>query len=136
MTIVTCTYRYKPPPKRRKPVAIPQRIVTAKESRHPGRLRGGRQAAAEVDQAARRRAGDAQPSTPFGKSSMSANDDTPRRSAIITVLARKTVHCQREQQPMTRIVTYTPKRQRDAWTKYLRLIGQQPEEPPMQPSPP
>jgi hypothetical protein len=35
-----------------------------------------------------------------------------------------------------RIVTYTPKRQRDAWTKYLRLIGQQPEEPPMRPSPP
>ena len=35
MTIVSCTYRYKPTPKRRKPVAIPQRIVTAKESPNP-----------------------------------------------------------------------------------------------------
>jgi hypothetical protein len=24
---------------------------------------------------------------------------------------------------MTRIVSYTPKRQRDAWAKYLRLTG-------------
>ena len=32
-----------------------------------------------------------------------------------------------------RIVTYTPKRKRDAWTKYLRLTGL--EEPPMTASP-
>ena len=33
-----------------------------------------------------------------------------------------------------RIVTYTPKRKRDAWTKYLRLTGIA-EEPPMTASP-
>jgi len=50
---------------------------------------------------------------------------------------RKTVQRQREQQQMTKlIVTFVPKRQQDARTKYLRLIGQQPEEPPMRPSPP
>ena len=35
-----------------------------------------------------------------------------------------------KQQMAKRIVTYTPKRQRDGWTRYLRLIGKT-EEPPM-----
>ena len=52
MTIVTTTYRYKPPPKRkgRKLVEITgPAVVTAKGSRRPGPLRGGGQAAAEGD---------------------------------------------------------------------------------------
>ena len=37
---------------------------------------------------------------------------------------RKTVQRQREQQQqMARIVTYVPKRQQDAWVRYLRLTG-------------
>ena len=86
--IVTTTYRYKPPPKRkgRKLAKITgPAIVTAKGSRRPGRLRGGGQAAAEVNHAARPPAGDDQPSTPLGKTSTPANDD--RKSAIVT--ARK-----------------------------------------------
>ena len=76
--IVTTTYRYKPPPKRRKPVAIPQRIVTAKGSR-----RRVLEAAAEAEVTARLgKAGDIQPSTPLGKASTPATDD--RKSAIAT----------------------------------------------------
>jgi hypothetical protein len=48
-----------------------------------------------------------------------ANND--RKSAIVIVPARKTVQRQREQQQMARIVTYVPKRQQDAWHRYLRL---------------
>jgi hypothetical protein len=44
--IVTTHYRYKPPPKKRKAVALEvPAVVTAKRSRHPPR---GKQAAAEV----------------------------------------------------------------------------------------
>ena len=83
--IVTTTYRYKPPPKRKgrtlAKITGPA-IVTAKKSRRPGPMRRGKQAAAEGDQAARPQAGDAQPSTRLGKASMPANDD--RKSAIVT----------------------------------------------------
>ena len=82
------------------------------------------------------KAGGIQPSTPFGTTSTPANDDSPRRSAIVIVHIRKMVQRQRQpQQKAKRIVTYTPKRQRDAWTRYLRLIGKT-EEPPMAASPP
>jgi len=50
-----------------------------------------------------------------------ANDD--RKSAIVTARDRKTVQRQREQQQMARIVTYVPKRQQDAWHRYLGLTG-------------
>ena len=51
MTIVTTTYRYKPPPRRKgrnlAEITGPA-VVTTKGSRRPGPLRGGGQAAAEV----------------------------------------------------------------------------------------
>ena len=68
--IVTSTYRYKPPPKRKggswSEITGPA-VVTAKGSRRPGPLRGGGQAAAEVGKAKSyahpQGAGDAQSST-------------------------------------------------------------------------
>ena len=82
--IVTTTYRYKPPPKRkgRKLAVITgPAIVAAKKSRH----RVLEAAAAEVEEmhtARSERADDIQPSTPPGKGSTPANDD--RKSAIVT----------------------------------------------------
>ena len=88
--IVTTTYRYKPPPKRkgRKLAEITgPAVVTAKGGRRPGPLRGCRQAAAEVEENANARppAGGAEPSTPLGEKPAPANDD--RKPAIVT--ARK-----------------------------------------------
>ena len=84
--IVTSTYRYKRPPKRkgRKLAEITgPAVVTAKGSRRSGPLRGGRQAAAESEESARsERTGDTKPSTPSGKVPAPANDD--RKSAIVT----------------------------------------------------
>ena len=77
------------------------RIVTPadpKKHRRPG-LSG---AAAEVANAvARTPAGAAQPST---KPPQPANDDGPRRSAIVTVRDRKPVQRQREQQQMAKLM--------------------------------
>ena len=89
--IVTTTYRYKPPPKRkgRKLAEITgPAVVTTKGSRCPGPLRGGRQAAAEVEEyaCARPSVGDIKSSMPPGNASTPANDD--RKSAIVTA-ARK-----------------------------------------------
>ena len=69
--IVTTTYRYKPPPKRkgRKLAKITgPAVVTAKGSRRPGPLRGGEQAAAEVEEyaCARPSVGDIKSSMPPG----------------------------------------------------------------------
>ncbi len=86
--IVTTTYRYKPPPKRkgRKLAEITgPAVVTAKGSRRPV---GIGETAAEVGGIVNtrpKRAGDTKPSTPSGKAPAPANDD--RKSAIIT--ARK-----------------------------------------------
>ena len=97
----------------------------------------GRKAAAELTEYETRpvrRAGEVQPSTPPRIASTPTNDDRP--PAIVIVHIRKMVQRQRQpQQKAKRIVTYTPKRQRDAWTRYLRLIGKT-EEPPMAASPP
>jgi len=168
--IVTTTYRYKPPPKRKgrtlaeitgpAVVTIDPKTRLAKKGRRP--VRG--QAAAKEDSRRPSRGGDQEAAvgqsahlerasgtisnippelgrhsgvTTAAKASTPANDDSPRRSAIVIVHTRKKVQRQREQQQqMARIVTYVPKRQQGAWTKHLRLIGQQPEEPPMRPSPP
>ena len=77
--IVTSTYRYKPPPKRkgrRLAEITGPAVVTAKGSRRPGPLRGGGQAAAEVGKAKSyahpQGAGDAQSST---SAPVPANDD-------------------------------------------------------------
>ena len=87
--IVTTTYRYKPPPKRkgRKLAGITGPVVvTAKGSRRPGPLRGGEQAAAELEEsdtlARPERAGEVHPSTPSGKAPAPANDGS--KSAIVT----------------------------------------------------
>ena len=99
MTIVTTTYRYKPPPKRmgRKLAEITgPTVVTVKGSRRPGPLRGGGQAAAEgsnhhavaARQSIRPEKADRAQSTTARASDgahIPANDD--RKSAIVT--ARK-----------------------------------------------
>jgi len=81
--IVTTTYRYKPPPKRkgRKLAEITgPAVVTAKGSRRPV---GVGETAAESEESARsERTGDTKPSTPSGKVPAPANDD--RKSAIVT----------------------------------------------------
>jgi hypothetical protein len=83
MTIVTTTYRYKRPPKRkgRKLAEITgPAVVTAKGSRRPV---GVGETAAESEESARsERTGDTKPSTPSGKVPAPANDD--RKSAIVT----------------------------------------------------
>ena len=74
--VVTTTYRYKPPPKRkgRKLAGITgPAIVTAKGSRRPGPLRGG-QAAAEVREQS--------PTVPASVDHIPAIDDP--KSAIVT----------------------------------------------------
>ena len=81
MPIVTSTYRYKPPPKR-KGRKLAEIIVTAKGSRRPV---GVGEAAAEVRTHAHLAASDIQTSTPLGKAPAPANDD--RKSAIVA--ARK-----------------------------------------------
>ena len=87
--IVTTTYRYKPPPKRkgRKLVEIiAPAAVTAKGSRRPV---GIGETAAEVKgnvNTRPKRAGDTKPSTPSGKAPAPVNDD--RKSAIITAWPR------------------------------------------------
>ena len=147
--IITTTYRHKPPPKgkgRKLTEITGPAVVVGKGGRRPV----WEKAAAGEGMSKSTRletAGEAQPTTPperqrdpvvitARKAPAPANDDGPRRSAIVTVGDRKTVQRQREQQQMTKlIVTFVPKRQQDARTKYLRLIGQQPEEPPMRPSP-
>ena len=109
--IVTTTYRYKPPPRRkgRKLAKITgPAVVTAKKGRHLGK------AAAEVGGKSRpssrevRGQADTESTTARagGGAHIRANDD--RKSAIVTVPARKTVQRQREQQQMARIVTYIP----------------------------
>jgi hypothetical protein len=81
--IVTSTYRYKRPPKRkgRKLAEITgPAVVTAKGSRRPV---GVGETAAESEESARsERTGDTKPSTPSGKVPAPANDD--RKSAIVT----------------------------------------------------
>jgi len=85
--IVTSTYRYKRPPKRkgRKLAEITgPAVVTAKGSRRPV---GVGETAAESEESARsERTGDTKPSTPSGKVPAPANDD--RKSAIITARPR------------------------------------------------
>jgi hypothetical protein len=84
--IVTTTYRYKRPPRKRKAVAIEApAVVTTKSSRRQpvGRKE---QAAAEVDAGHPSRGEAAQPSTPRAAARVApppANDD--RKSAIVTV---------------------------------------------------
>jgi len=81
--IVTSTYRYKRPPKRkgRKLAEITgPAVVTAKGSRRPV---GVGETAAESEESTRsERTGDTKPSTPSGKVPAPANDD--RKSAIVT----------------------------------------------------
>jgi len=87
--IVTSTYRYKRPPKRkgRKLAEITgPAVVTAKGSRRPV---GVGETAAESEESARsERTGDTKPSTPSGKVPAPANDD--RKYAIVTALSPET----------------------------------------------
>ena len=80
------------------PRSPPRRLSPRKEAA-AGPLRGGRQTAAELTEYETRlgKAGGIQPSTPFGTTSTPANDDSPRRSAIVIVHIRKMVQRQREQ---------------------------------------
>ena len=93
--IVTTTYRYERPPRKRKPVAIEApAVVTAKSSRRPAPVGGKEEAAAEVLHAPVSREGEgaAQPSIPREAarvisrphhSASPANDD--QKAAIVTI---------------------------------------------------
>ena len=63
-------------------------------------------------------------------------DATMRGAGMIIIANKPKRGRQRKPAPAipNRIVTYTPKRKRDAWTKYLRLTGNA-EEPHMTASP-
>jgi hypothetical protein len=119
MTIVTTTYRYKPPPKRkgRKLAEITgPAVITVKGSRR--RVVLARDAAAEVEECVNARLGEAgqtEPSTTSkhrrysavtapGKTLAQADNDGPRKSAIVTAPDRKTVQRQRGQQQMTKLM--------------------------------
>src|SRR6476659_9857658 len=78
--VVTTTCRYKRPPKKRKPgPAIEQRIVAAKKGRRFEKTSGGQRFTPQ--------GGSTQPSTDSSRVPSPANDDGPRKSAIVT--ARK-----------------------------------------------
>jgi hypothetical protein len=80
-------YRYKRPPRKRKPVAIQApAVVTTKSSRH---LSLGGRVAAEVDAGHPSRGEAAQPSTPRAAARVAppANDD--RKPSIVTTTSRK-----------------------------------------------
>jgi hypothetical protein len=88
MAIVTTTYRYKRPPRKRKAVAVEgPAVVTAKSSRRP--VGGTEEAAAEVPMTARTTGQQAQPSTPREAARVAppANDD--RKPAIVTATSKK-----------------------------------------------
>jgi hypothetical protein len=101
--IVTSTYRYKRPPRKRRKLAeiTGPRIVTPADPKKSRRRVLTREAAAEVlldmNQNAHPLAGDAQSST---EAPPLANADGPRRPAIVTVRDRKT----REQQQMAKLM--------------------------------
>jgi hypothetical protein len=84
--IVTTTYRYKRPPRKRKSAALEApAVVTTKSSRRPVL----RETAAEGSVTARRYDGAAQPSTPREAARVAppANDD--RKPAIVTATSKK-----------------------------------------------
>jgi len=83
MTIVRASYRYKRPPKRKKPVTLEvPAVVTTKSSRRPIRVK----AAAEIPRHAPvfRRKGAAQPSTPHDAARVA-----PQRAAKAAILRRQ-----------------------------------------------
>jgi hypothetical protein len=105
--IVTSTYRYKRPPRKGRKLAeiTGPRIVTPadpKKGRRPS-LPSGKAAAEVALHVARpeEEAGDTQPST---KPPPPANDDGPRKPAIITVPDHRTAQRQREQQQMAKLM--------------------------------
>jgi hypothetical protein len=119
--IVITAYRPRRPPKKRKAIALagPAIITPLRRPANddvPARLLNAPQAP------------EPKPDDPQA--------DTAMREAGMIIIASKP-KCGRQRKPApaipNRIVTYTPKRKRDAWTKYLRLTGL--EEPPMTASP-
>jgi len=130
LAVVTIDPKTRLAKKVRRPVR--GQAAAKEDSRRPSR--GGDQAAAVWQAAHLERASGTISNTPpelgchsgvttAAKASTPANDDSPRLSAIVIVRARKPVQRQREQQQMARIVTYVPKRQQDAWHRYLRPTG-------------
>jgi hypothetical protein len=88
--IVTTTYRYKRPPKRkgRKLAEITgPAVVTSVDPKKSSRRAVLAETAAKEELSTRSPAGDTEPSTPPGKMPAPANDDGPRKLA--SVIARK-----------------------------------------------
>ena len=116
MTIVTATYRYKPPPKRkgRKLAEITgQAVVTSvnpKKSSRPS-LRGKAAAEVEMSTSARTPAGSAQPSTAKAADGhhIPANDD--RKSVIVTAKEKPPRRVPEDSpKPPAIVTTSSPKR--------------------------
>ena len=89
MPIVTSTYRYKRPPRKRKPQTVEALSIVTIDPKTRVAKKGRREtspderaAAKGTNATARTPAGDAQPST---KSPQPANDDGPRKSTVIVV---------------------------------------------------
>ena len=109
--IITTHHRYKPPPKKRKTAALAGSAIITPLRRPanddvPARLLNAAQA-------------------PEPKPDLPETDAAMREAGMIIITCKPKHSHQRKPAPAipNRIVTYTPKRKRDAWTKYLRLTG-------------
>jgi hypothetical protein len=94
--IVTTTYRYKPPPKRkgRKLAEITgPAVITSVDPKKSSRRAVLAETAAKEELSTRSPAGDTEPSTPPGKASTPANDDGPRAASRTDRSGRWTCRC-------------------------------------------
>jgi hypothetical protein len=97
MPIVTSTYRYKRPPRKRKPVEIDVPVIVTPADPKKGRRRREQAAAEDIPGGYPHgdgQAGKQQPNPPT----------TARKPSIVTVRDRKTVQRQREQQQMAKLM--------------------------------
>jgi hypothetical protein len=115
--IITTHHRYKPPPKKRKTIALAGLAIIT-----PLRRPANDDVPAGLLNSAK--APEPKPDDPKADAAM-------REAGPIIIAYKPKRGRQRKPAPAipNRIVTYTPKRKRDAWAKYLRLTGL--EEPPM-----
>jgi hypothetical protein len=98
--IVTTTYRYKPPPKKKRPIALQAPVIVTKKNRRPAE----RAAAEVVSRSPRLDHGAAHPSTPRDAERDSAVTTSPstndvRKSAIVTTTGRKRLKLLRAEAP-------------------------------------
>ena len=125
--IVTTTYRYKPPPKRkgRKLAEITgPAVITSVDPKKSSRRAVLAETAAKEELSTRSPAGDTEPSTPPGKAPTPANDDGPRRSASVTAKEKPHRTVRQMDLPLSRKPVEREgddyKRMRDAMARRLR----------------